>query len=111
MAFPVKGIFYEMNSLFTCQGTFMDGRKLPCADFELNAAECLEAYGIVRGTGKCAKFMEDLKECRYLWNTKMRYVIMKHERMKQIVTGEKPISERKGAPYPHESFVIGSFNP
>lgn len=93
------------------QGTLPEGRKFPCADMELNVAECLEAYGVVRGQEKCAKFLEDFKECRSEWLTQMRWYIMRQERMKKVAKGEIPFSERWGKPYPYDSFVAGGFAP
>jgi NADH dehydrogenase (ubiquinone) Fe-S protein 5 len=34
-----------------------------CAEFEMRAVDCLEAYGIVRGAKKCTNVIEDFNEC------------------------------------------------
>lgn len=34
-----------------------------CADYELNAAECLEAYGYYRAERYCKDYLDDLEEC------------------------------------------------
>lgn len=111
MVLPFKGVFYEMNSMFSAQGTTAEGRKCPCADFELNAAECLEAYGLVRGAEKCVQFIDDARECKYRWMSRMRYMIMRQERYRKIVKGEIPITNRWGKPYPYDSFVAGGLAP
>ena len=36
-----------------------------CRDFEMNAVECLEAYGAVKGKVKCQDYLDDLKECMF----------------------------------------------
>lgn len=43
------------------------GERSKCSDFELNAKECLEAYGAVRGARYCKDFLEDWYECGYQW--------------------------------------------
>ena len=37
--------------------------KTPCAAYEINALECLEAYGYWRGERACRRFYEDFNEC------------------------------------------------
>lgn len=34
-----------------------------CSKMELDAMECLEAYGLIRGTKKCNLLLEDYYEC------------------------------------------------
>lgn len=34
-----------------------------CGDLELDALECLEAYGARRGTALCASYVSDFREC------------------------------------------------
>lgn len=108
---PFKGVFYELNALLTSQGTLPEGRRYPCSDMELNAGECLEAYGMVKGQERCAKFVEDLYECRFQWKSKMRYHIMRMERCKKVAKGEIPITDRWGQKYHYDSFVTGTFSP
>lgn len=36
-----------------------------CADFEMRAMECLEAYGVQRGRDRCKDYLDDLRECTY----------------------------------------------
>nr|XP_045606252.1 uncharacterized protein LOC123763223 isoform X2 [Procambarus clarkii] len=36
-----------------------------CADFEMRAMECLEAYGVQRGRIQCIDYLDDLRECAF----------------------------------------------
>ncbi|TOF75372.1 hypothetical protein CGJ15_27060, partial [Vibrio parahaemolyticus] len=36
-----------------------------CADFEMRAMECLEAYGVQRGKTICIDYLDDLRECAF----------------------------------------------
>ena len=36
-----------------------------CADFEMRAMECLEAYGVQRGRVRCVDYLDDLRECTF----------------------------------------------
>lgn len=36
-----------------------------CADFEMRAMECLEAYGVQKGRVRCVDYLDDLRECTY----------------------------------------------
>src|SRR6266516_2670572 len=39
------------------------GTKSRCADFEMNALECMEAYGYYRGIKTCKDYIDDWNEC------------------------------------------------
>ncbi|XP_015176528.1 PREDICTED: uncharacterized protein LOC107066432 [Polistes dominula] len=60
-----------------------------CADFELRAIECYEAYGLHGGTRNkiCQDFMDDLRECMFKTKTALRYHEMQKERYRQYKEG------------------------
>lgn len=111
MVLPYKGLLYEATTMFHGQGPIYNGRKEPCSDFELNTVECLEAYGAIKGAEKCAKFIEDLNECKHTRLRVMRKMIMQEERMKKVAKGEIPFEKRWGKPYAYDSHVQGTFFP
>lgn len=111
MLIPFKGIGYDVTNSVNGQGPWVDYRKQPCADVELNWVECLEAYGIINGRAKCKKFQEDLNECKHSRIRKMRFFAMKAERYKKILRGELTWAERVGKPYAYDSFIYGTFIP
>lgn len=43
------------------------GRRHRCANLELNAMECLEAYGYYRGERYCRDFIQDWDECNTMY--------------------------------------------
>lgn len=108
---PVKGITYEMGSVLTSQYIIPGGRRDYCGDMELNAAECLEAYGVWKGQEKCAKYLEDLTECKLNTIQQARSIVMNLERAKKIAKGEIALKDRFGKPYPWDSYISGSFLP
>lgn len=111
MSLPFKGIGYEMTSLIHWQGPGVQGRSLPCSDFELNAVECLEAHGSIHGSQKCAKLLEDFHECKYGTISKLRQYVLKIERAKKVAKGQIPWEKRWGNPYPYDSYTAGTFIP
>lgn len=80
-------------------------------DMELNAAECLEAYGLIKGRLVCAKLFEDIQECKQSRIRLMRAYLMRVERYKKLAKGEKSWSDRWGKPYEWDSFILGSYTP
>jgi NADH dehydrogenase (ubiquinone) Fe-S protein 5 len=46
-----------------------------CGQFELDAIECLEAYGQDRGKVKCRDLMEDFHECLTMTKRTMRAAV------------------------------------
>ncbi|KAG7172029.1 NADH dehydrogenase [ubiquinone] iron-sulfur protein 5-like [Homarus americanus] len=68
-----------------------------CADFEMRAMECLEAYGVQRGKTRCIDYLDDLRECTYKTKQLSRVAAMRHERHRQWITGERS-SENHYAP-------------
>lgn len=110
MTFPLKGFSYETLRHWNVQGV-TNGRKNACSDFELNHAECMEAYGMIKGSEVCEKFYEDFKECVWGRIAHMRYLLMRAERNKKILTGEIPWNKRQGQPYAYDSFIMGTFFP
>lgn len=111
MLLPFKGLGYELTTLVNGQGPYSHARKMPCSDIEMNTVECLEAYGVIKGKERCAKYIEDLFECKQARLRKMRAYAMRLERAKKVVKGDIPWEKRWGQPYPYESFVAGTFIP
>lgn len=111
MLLPFKGISYEITTSINGQGPWIDGKKQPCADMELNWAECMEAYGAINGPSRCKKFHEDLNECKHTRLRTMRAYAMSLERYKKIMKGELTFKERHGKPYAYDSFIYGTFFP
>ena len=111
MVLPIKNLNYEVISMLHIQGPNLDGRRVPCSDFEMNMTECFEAYGLAKGMEECQKFREDLAECNHQYKQMTRITIMNAERWKKVAKGEIPISERHGEPYAADSFVSGVFYP
>lgn len=93
------------------QGPLPDGRRDPCMNMELNAMECLEAYGVVKGSQVCMKFLEDHRECKVARIRMMRLYIMRMERQKKLIKGDIKWADRWGKPYEWDSYVPGSFMP
>ncbi|CAH1163864.1 unnamed protein product [Phaedon cochleariae] len=60
-----------------------------CADMELRALDCLEAYGLDRGLKKCKPILEDFKECALKIKQFKRMSAMRTERHRQYYTGER----------------------
>ncbi|XP_051176323.1 uncharacterized protein LOC127291299 [Leptopilina boulardi] len=67
-----------------------------CMQFEINAANCLEAYGKHHVRGKCADFILDLRECTFRNKQNMRVFLMKQERMRQYRAGERKTQFQPG---------------
>lgn len=44
-----------------------------CGEMELSMMECLEAYGVDRGTKKCADLIADFQECHGMKKQMMRF--------------------------------------
>jgi len=59
-----------------------------CADFEMRAMECLEAYGVQKGRAKCVDYMDDLRECMFRTKQLGRVSAMRVERHRQYYLGE-----------------------
>lgn len=111
MQLPLKGLMYEATAMSHGQGPQSDARRMPCSDIELNAMECLEAYGTIKGHERCSKYFEDLTECKHARLRLTRYYIMRQERIKKVLKGEIPWANRWGKPYPYESYICGTFFP
>jgi len=60
-----------------------------CADFEMRAMECLEAYGVQHGRSKCQDYMDDLRECMFQTKQLARVNVMRQERHRQWIMGER----------------------
>lgn len=111
MVFALKNLNYELGSYMTAQGVNTNGRRDACGEFEINLAECLEAYGVAEGQYRCKKYSDDAHECRAGTMSQYRNYLMHVERAKKLATGKLPLSQRYGTPYPWDAFVDGSFVP
>jgi hypothetical protein len=80
-----------------------------CADLELNAYECLEAYGIIRGGIVCKQLLDDYLECVGAYKSVRRAEEMKKERIRQVATGKRPITQFWGTKMPNDSYVPPPF--
>lgn len=110
MYMPFKGPLSEANLGDHAQVTNDEGRIQRCSMFELNATECLEAYGIHKGRELCSKFFEDFQECRTGKMAELRRNIMMAEMYKKILKGEKKLKDRY-LNTPWDSYVEGTFYP
>lgn len=59
----IRGIFTEIAEGLQCNQTRDAGISPVCANYEMNALECLEAYGYFRGDRYCRDYIEDWDEC------------------------------------------------
>ncbi|KAI4495419.1 hypothetical protein M0802_008633 [Mischocyttarus mexicanus] len=78
------------NSLTAHMGQSFNAQMSPeCANFELRAIECYEAYGFHGGTRNklCQDYIDDLKECLYKVKTFIRIDAMNKERYRQYKEG------------------------
>lgn len=109
---PFKNPLFEVMSAIHQQGAYQfDRRRFPCSDLELNAYECLEAYGLSKGYFMCHKYLDDLDECKHKYVTFYRNRIIREERYRKILNGEIKWKDRMGAPYNYDSFIYGTFTP
>lgn len=111
MVLPFKGILYDAMSFAHGQVPNSTGRRVHCADFEMNYVECMEAYGLIRGTTKCLKYREDYDECKSDNLKNARALLIKYERYKKVAKGEISFKERRGEPVPYDAYVSGTFWP
>jgi len=86
--------------------------KPRCAEFQLNAIECLEAYGAHRGRAHCQNFLDDYVECLHGFNQLQRVTEMKKERVKQVMRGERSVNNfYDRVKPPRDSLQFGPFHP
>ncbi|XP_050296671.1 NADH dehydrogenase [ubiquinone] iron-sulfur protein 5 [Anthonomus grandis grandis] len=73
-----------------------------CADIEMRALECLEAYGVDRGLKKCDTLIKDFDECVYKRKQIQRVNAMRFERHRQHFAGERTKEDKysKNPPKP-----------
>ncbi|CAK9822902.1 hypothetical protein ANTRET_LOCUS1338 [Anthophora retusa] len=64
-----------------------------CRNFELHLADCLGAYGFIKGQTECTVYMEDLMECVHEEKRLHRASIMQGENMRQVKNGERQYQE------------------
>ncbi|XP_044265015.1 uncharacterized protein LOC123011577 [Tribolium madens] len=69
-----------------------------CADMELRALDCLEAYGLDKGIKKCETLITDFQECALRTKELARYSAMKAERERQYKAGERTKEDRYAEP-------------
>ncbi|CAH1109725.1 unnamed protein product [Psylliodes chrysocephalus] len=68
-----------------------------CADLELQALDCLEAYGLDRGIKKCDLLLQDFTECSLRIKQMNRMFAMRNERHRQYFAGERSKEEKWAA--------------
>ncbi|RZF32956.1 hypothetical protein LSTR_LSTR000826 [Laodelphax striatellus] len=61
----------------------------PCAKLEMQALNCLEAYGKVLGKEKCADLLHDYEQCFHGTLQYKRVLAMRTERHRQYYMGER----------------------
>ncbi|CAG2115317.1 unnamed protein product [Medioppia subpectinata] len=86
--------------------------KPRCAEFQLNAVECLEAYGAKRGRRVCSRYLDDYQECIRGYKQSQRVNEMTKERLKQVMRGERTLDNYhdKVKP-PRDAYQFGPFHP
>ena len=87
------------------------GEKPRCGEMELNALECLESYGWSRGERYCKDYMDDFSECVSQRKTMRRIMLMRRERIRQTVNGDRKPSEYWGYLPNRDSYIRNSFQP
>ncbi|KAG5879118.1 hypothetical protein JTB14_031665 [Gonioctena quinquepunctata] len=75
-----------------------------CADMEMRALDCLEAYGLDRGLQKCDLLVQDFKECSLKTKQFKRIVAMRNERHRQHLSGERSKEEKWAKPPTYDSY-------
>ncbi|KAF7275712.1 NADH dehydrogenase (ubiquinone) 15 kDa subunit [Rhynchophorus ferrugineus] len=60
-----------------------------CADMEMKAVDCFEAYGLNKGFTKCQALLDDFQECALKTKRKARVDAMRLERHRQHLAGER----------------------
>lgn len=60
-----------------------------CADMEMKALDCLEAYGLDKGLKKCDLLIKDFTECTLKIKQFKRANAMRWERNRQYWAGER----------------------
>ncbi|RZC43074.1 Ndufs5 domain containing protein [Asbolus verrucosus] len=65
-----------------------------CANLELKALDCLEAYGLDRGVKVCESLILDFQECSLRTKENQRYLAMRAERERQYKSGERSKEDR-----------------
>jgi len=73
----MKNFITDMSAAaLNCQGK-------PCEDFEMNAMECIEYYGMKQGLEACKDWYDDYLECVYQTKQKLRVMHMFRVRHKE----------------------------
>ncbi|CAH1962061.1 unnamed protein product [Acanthoscelides obtectus] len=75
-----------------------------CADMEMKALDCLEAYGLDRGLTRCETLIKDFQECAQKNKQYKRITAMRLERHRQVFAGERSKAERYAPGPPHDSY-------
>ena len=110
-------------------------KQRECGDLEMDALECMNTYGFLRGNKLCTSYVQDYRECvRQLAQVSVippafqspvlninsfittpirqvqRVAIMKRERVKQVLRGERKMSEiYDSIQPPRDAFQFGPF--
>lgn len=124
----LRSVWSEFNGFYENSQFRSRGRLPKCADFELNAFECMEAYGYYRGERYCKTYLDDFEECltslkqvrltfavmkisnpAFLSRQMRRVELMQIERYKQVKNGERGLSDFWGPNPPRDSYIYGPF--
>lgn len=55
-----------------------------CAEFEMNMLDCLEAYGVNRGSTQCKDLISDFQECVSMKKQMLRFTVSQSKRFANI---------------------------
>ncbi|XP_018579298.1 NADH dehydrogenase [ubiquinone] iron-sulfur protein 5 [Anoplophora glabripennis] len=75
-----------------------------CADMEMKALDCLEAYGLDRGLKKCDPLIRDFTECALKIKQFKRMNAIRWERNRQYWAGERSKEDRWSKSPTHDSY-------
>ena len=70
-----------------------------CANIEMMMLNCMDQYGYHRGRKMCAGFVADLDECRFKNFEHTRNNIMREERRRQYLSGQRKEQYEPCAPH------------
>lgn len=81
---------FLVSSLNKLSGYFLPVQwSTRCNDIELETANCVDAYGFIRGKEKCKELISDLYECVYHTKQNKRMELMHIEYQNQVKKGKK----------------------
>jgi len=85
-------------------------RYQECNELEQDAIDCMNAYGVKRGSKLCESYLLDYKECTMQLMQKVRSNLMRRERLKQILRGERKLIDCfDSIKVPRDAYQTGPF--